>query len=249
MLYPEVIIPTDHVLIVTDNADGTVTIEANQRFRIGDVDLNTLNFALPDRTFTHLASKIYHFRFSLNGTPINSYAPDKLKFYLVDISNADYNPGANPEQTFHSTEDDILIARIFTSAGNVPTILGVLNTNLKPIAKDKSIVFVVPEDPLAIGIDLVGRMYVDFYGTITEAHATVSGAPSGSDLIFDINKNGSTIWTAKPKLKITPGNTFGVNIDFDVKSVQPGDYFTLDIDQVGSATAGDRAVVKLKIRT
>lgn len=67
-----------------------------------------------------VASKTYHLRW----TPVGGFA-------LMDLSNGGYNPSAVPEGdvTFDSTYDDMLIARVVTSAGNVATILPLVNKN------------------------------------------------------------------------------------------------------------------------
>lgn len=84
---------------------------------------------------------------------------------------------------------------------------------------------------------------------IEKAYAAVKTAPVGADLIFDINKNASTIWaTQGDRLKITDGNTSGNETDFDTTSLAEGDILTLDVDQVGSSTAGADATIELKCK-
>lgn len=84
--------------------------------------------------------------------------------------------------------------------------------------------------------------------TIVKAYAAVKTAPVGADLIIDINKNGTSIWNVTPsnRLKITDGNTTGSQTSFDTTSISEGDLLTLDIDQVGSTTAGSDLTVELK---
>lgn len=64
------------------------------------------------------ASKTYHLRWNkVDG------------FTLKDLASGVYNPGALAETSvnFDSTYDDMLVARVVTSAGNVPTITNLVN--------------------------------------------------------------------------------------------------------------------------
>jgi hypothetical protein len=112
----------------------------------------------------------------------------------------------------------------------------------------KYLYFLMPDDALVIGLNKVGRIYVDFKGTIVEVQASVITAPVGTDLICDLNLNGTTIWaTQANRIKIIDGDNVATQTSFDSVVVAPGDYFTLDIDQVGSSTPGAKLVVRLKI--
>lgn len=122
MIYPE-IFTDDNTLAITDNGDGTITINPNQVFGIKNVQLNTSRWSDADRTFAAEASKTYHLRFSLNGTPINSYTLQPLSFYLVDVADVNYNPNGVDETDaqFDTQYDDMLIAKIESDANNVAT--------------------------------------------------------------------------------------------------------------------------------
>jgi hypothetical protein len=115
--------------------------------------------------------------------------------------------------------------------------------------QNKDIYFVVPSEPIAVGSDQVGKITVGFSGIIVEAKAAVSSAPSGSDIIFDINKNGTTIWANQSnRVRIPAGSYSGTVRLFNDLIVQKGDYFTLDIDQVGSTVPGSKVVVVLTVK-
>ena len=108
--------------------------------------------------------------------------------------------------------------------------------------------FVIPDDALAIGTDKIGRIYIDFIGTIVEIQASVKTAPTGATLICDINLNGTTIWaTQGNRITIAAGEYTATQTAFDTIAVAVGDYFTIDLDQVGSTIPGGKLVVRLKI--
>lgn len=76
--------------------------------------------------------------------------------------------------------------------------------------------------------------------TLTEVRASVRDAPTGDDLIVDINKNGSTILSAK--LQIDDGDTTSTTSSAPAvisdASLADDDEITIDIDQIGSSNAG-----------
>lgn len=85
-------------------------------------------------------------------------------------------------------------------------------------------------------------------GTIVKAYAYARTAPVGADLIFDVNKNGTTIWSTQAnRVKVADGANSGTQTSFDVTSLVEGDRLDLDIDQVGSGTAGSDVTVEVKV--
>jgi len=76
--------------------------------------------------------------------------------------------------------------------------------------------------------------------TLTDVRASVTTAPVGSTIIIDVNKNGSTIFSTK--LSIDAGEktseTASVPAVISVSSFSDDDEITVDIDQIGSTTAG-----------
>jgi hypothetical protein len=84
--------------------------------------------------------------------------------------------------------------------------------------------------------------------TITKAYARVKTAPTGANLIIDINKNGTSIWNTNQanRLTIDAGDSEGTQTSFDTTTLADEDYLTIDIDQVGSTVAGADLTVVLK---
>lgn len=130
----------------------------------------------------------------------------------------------------------------------------------------------------------VARYSIPFASELVQVNATVNTAPVGSSIIFDINKNGTTVISSQSApdnrltilaaanaavpLKVTRGvavnpgpgtnqpNDTGVgyvNItgngvvpnDTPVATFAAGDYVSIDVDQIGSGTAGSNAVITL----
>jgi hypothetical protein len=80
--------------------------------------------------------------------------------------------------------------------------------------------------------------------TILRVDAFVDVAPTGAAVIFDVNKNGTTLFTTtgnRPTIAIS--GTSDLNNVPDITTVTAGDVITVDIDQIGSTIAGSDASV------
>lgn len=96
-----------------------------------------------------------------------------------------------------------------------------------------------------------GRIYNDSGRTLTilSVRASVGTAPTGQSLIVDVNVNGTTIFTTqanRPTIAAA-GNTSGKVTNMDVTTIADGSYFTVDVDQVGSGTAGSDLTVQISL--
>lgn len=83
--------------------------------------------------------------------------------------------------------------------------------------------------------------------TIRSVRATVGTAPVGAAIICDVNVSGTTIFTTQAnRLTIAAGSkTSGKNTSANVTSIPDGGYLTVDIDQIGSTTAGSDLLVQI----
>lgn len=109
--------------------------------------------------------------------------------------------------------------------------------------------FTVPST-LNVGIGKA-RFYAPQSLTVTNVRASVGTAPTGSSVIVDVLKNGSTIFT-------TSGNrpTILVGTFLDSSSVPDiaqatlvtNDYLVISIVQVGSSVAGSDLTVQLELQ-
>lgn len=85
--------------------------------------------------------------------------------------------------------------------------------------------------------------------TIKSIRAMVGTAPTDDDIVLDIHKNGTTIFTEQEGRPTIADGEYdsGEVVDIDVTTLAKGDYLTLDIDQIGSTIAGKDLVVTLEI--
>lgn len=85
--------------------------------------------------------------------------------------------------------------------------------------------------------------------TIVAVWTSVGVAPAGAAILVDVNINGTTIFTTqgnRPSIA-DGGNASSRVTNMDVTSIANGDYITVDIDQVGSTTAGQDLHVQLEV--
>ena len=75
---------------------------------------------------------------------------------------------------------------------------------------------------------------------LVEIRLRVDTAPTGADLIVDVNNNGTAIVTADGRPRILAGTTTQAVVrEFTTAPLLArGDYLSFDIDQVGSTVAG-----------
>ncbi len=129
--------------------------------------------------------------------------------------------------------------------------LTVINQALKNLDKTRirTVLWYMPSDA-AVGADKSAFLQMDFNATIVAAYARAKTAPSGANLIFDINKNGTSIWATRQgnRLKIASGSNSGSQVLFDTTLLNKNDTLSIDIDQVGSSGAGKDITVKLTIQ-
>lgn len=85
-------------------------------------------------------------------------------------------------------------------------------------------------------------------GTITDVRARLDTAPVGSTFIVDVNKNGTTIFSTqgnRPTIAAAGNNS--TTTAPDVTAVAAGDRLSIDVDQIGSGTAGSDLYVTVTV--
>jgi len=93
------------------------------------------------------------------------------------------------------------------------------------------------------------RVYIPGPFTIDKVYIAVNTPPTGSSIIVDVNKNGTTIFTTqanRPEIAIS-GYTDESGTP-DITSLVLNDYLTFDIDQIGSSTAGADLTVHIRCK-
>lgn len=103
--------------------------------------------------------------------------------------------------------------------------------------------FVVAGGLSAAAVALAVPMVAPF--TLSGVRLAVTTAPVGAALLVDVNKNGTTVFTTQAnRPAIADGATSGgPGAAPNVTQVVAGDLITIDVDQVGSGTAGSNLVV------
>jgi hypothetical protein len=97
----------------------------------------------------------------------------------------------------------------------------------------------------------VARLPIPFAAVIVGVSATAGTAPVGADLIIDVNVSGISIFTTianRPKIIDGAHATAAEVTNMDTTTVASGSYLTVDVDQVGSGTAGSDLTVSIRYR-
>lgn len=94
------------------------------------------------------------------------------------------------------------------------------------------------------------RIYLEGSYKVESVRASVNTAPAGAAVTVDVNKNGATIFTTqadRPAIAAAGftalGGASGLAATFAT-----GDYLTVDIDTVGTTTAGADLTVCIRLR-
>ena len=95
----------------------------------------------------------------------------------------------------------------------------------------------------AVDTNLTNVWISDATYTVSKCYAYAKTAPVGSSLTFDINKNGSTTIFSAPFSITTTNNAASTTSIAAAGTVAEDDFFTVDIDAVGSGTAGSNVTV------
>jgi hypothetical protein len=92
------------------------------------------------------------------------------------------------------------------------------------------------------------RLYNNYGGnkTISEVFLSVDTPPTDASIIVDVNKDGTTIFTSQANRPvIVAGANTGNTTTIDVPTWADGEYLTIDVDQIGSGTAGSDLTVHI----
>lgn len=118
------------------------------------------------------------------------------------------------------------ITKVFTlpSGGGAPNIMRIT----------------IPGD-MFVATKIIGPFDMGAGMVISKIKLTIDSAPTGADLIIDVNKNGTTIFTTQAnRPKILAGTTSRTSVAPDITTFADGDILTIDIDQIGSTLPGTK---------
>jgi hypothetical protein len=118
-----------------------------------------------------------------------------------------------------------------------------------PAVVEKKFTFILHiGEPATVGLNKTNAIIVPSACTVQKAFAYAKIGPTGTALIFDINKNGTSLWasTQANRIQIAASAVSGTQTSFDTTALAEGDVLTIDIDQIGSTIAGQDITVTLK---
>lgn len=93
------------------------------------------------------------------------------------------------------------------------------------------------------------RQYFSARSLIIGVRAAVHVAPTGAPSVVDVNKNGMTVFTDQSQRPaIAPGANASAEMVPSVSVAEPGEYVTVDVDQVGSILPGGDLTVMVRSR-
>ena len=170
----------------------------------------------------------------------NDRAVDAMAQGVQFVERADPStPSSNNVHVYCKDKSGVPVLYAINDAGTIYEIGEVTPVFTFPIA-----------GTLVVGTSLTSLLIVTKSLTITKAYAAVKTAPTGTALIADLNKNGTSIWASTPanRLQIAAAATSGSQTSFDTTTLVEGDTLTCDVDQVGSTIAGADLTVQLKTK-
>lgn len=123
-----------------------------------------------------------------------------------------------------------------------------MNTNFttaKTALESIKRVFVFPiGGTLYVGTNLSFEVPAPVALTIQSCRLRVKTAPTSADIIVDLNKNGTSVFSTRPT--IAAGAVIGgAQAVISTTNLTAGDYVSIDIDQIGSGTAGADLIAEL----
>lgn len=95
------------------------------------------------------------------------------------------------------------------------------------------------------------RVYLEDNYVVESIRASVNTAPAGASVIVDVNLNGTSIFTTQAN---RPTIVAGANTGLatlgagTTTAIATGQYLTVDVDQIGSTTAGADLSVVIRLR-
>lgn len=128
-------------------------------------------------------------------------------------------------------------------------VLYFINTATQSIALSKKMYYWYFGGGIATGTKQGATLYLISDGRIALARGYCTTTASGGDGIqVDVNYNGSSIWTATAnQIILAPGSTSTSVASFVTTNVTAGGTFQIDIDKVGTGTAGGNVTVMVEV--
>lgn len=135
------------------------------------------------------------------------------------------------------------------TVGTTGDALFFMNLGTQEINLSKKLYFWYLDESVATGTNVSASLYLISDGKIHVARGVVSTTASGgAGIQVDINYNGTSIWTATASQVILAGGSTSTNVTgFVTTNVTAGGILTMDVDKVGTGTAGGNLTVMLEV--
>ena len=160
---------------------------------------------------------------------------------IIEIDYPEWNDG-------HDLTDDLIPdqnGRFLGETGKTWDGSKLINVPMK-IGTIKTTTSFAVVGTLAVGVDKSPTILVPCTLTIVKVKLVVKTAPTGTAIIVDINKNGTTIFTTQAnRPQISIGATTGDSGTPDVTDLTETDKITIDVDQIGSTISGSDLTVEV----
>jgi hypothetical protein len=102
--------------------------------------------------------------------------------------------------------------------------------------------------PGAVAADAnLDQNFAKFSGYIHNGYGEMLGAGVTGSTIADVNKNGTTIFSAAPKITFTAAAAASSYSALSSEAVTKGDKFSLDVDSIHTGTAPDGLAVHIRL--
>ena len=137
-----------------------------------------------------------------------------------------------------------------TMQSRIADLITAIGADIKALYRTKEVFPLSRPGTLVVAAG-TARLYLSGNYTLADYRVSVGTAPTGANLIVDINKNGTTIFTTQGnRPTVTAGGNLASTTAPDVTTFAAGDYITIDVDQIGSTVAGaDLTIVLRLVRT
>lgn len=129
-----------------------------------------------------------------------------------------------------------------------PTEYSVLDARLDLLEAEADMVTFALPGALSV-LSGTSRLYNDS-GTarqVTTVRASVGTAPTGSPVVVDVKKDGTSLYGVTAPPTISAGANTGASVP-DTTTWQPGEFLTVDVTAVGSSVAGSNLTVTVSYR-
>lgn len=218
------------------NIDGLQTL-LDAKMNVADVvSTDQVGEYDPEQDYVYDADTAYYVSFSNADSEDEQYQTEGF-YRLKEDAPAGEDPETNPEHWAYqgNTIGDITI-------DDVIGLREELDNKVENIPGDIS--FALSDETSDLTTDNDGSIEIVRAQTISAIIFSVNTAPSGSSILVDVQKNGTSI--LNNSITLTDGSTTVTSVDLSDKALAVGDRITADITQVGATTPGTGAKIYFK---